>query len=137
MRVSELYSRNETGLLATSCKASLSISSVAPSSAPRGTRQTAAGRLPAPDADVVGARQTAAHQHAAAGRADVRIVRSAGGHGQIQIAIFENLRPLAVPVPHDVGHALAADLGDEEAAIEQDGVRAPGRRFPEMRSDAW
>ena len=33
----------------------------------------------------------------------------------------------AVPVPHHVGHALAQNLRDEEAAVEQDGVgRLPG-----------
>ncbi len=74
------------------------------------------------DADVVGARKTAAHEDACAGGADVGVIGGAARDGEVEIAIFEDLGALAIPVFEDVGDALAADFGDEEAAVEEDGV---------------
>ena len=42
--------------------------------------------------------QTAAHQHAAAGGADIGVVGGAAGDGEIEVAIFEDFGALAVPV---------------------------------------
>src|SRR5262249_4158852 len=79
------------------------------------------------DADVVGARQSSPDENAAARGANIRIVRRARGYGQVQVAVFENLWTLAIPVFYYVGHALAAYLWDEESAIEENCIGPAGQ----------
>ena len=92
-------------------------------------RELALARLAQPD--VVGPRQAAAHQDAAAGCPNVRVVRRAARHRQIQLAVLQNLGTPAVPAAHHVGHALAQNLRNEESAVEQDGVGRLARGLQE------
>src|SRR5262249_60742691 len=78
--------------------------------------------IPLADADVIGARQASAHQDAAARQPDVRVIRRAGGYGEVEITIVEDFGTLSIPMLDHVGDTLAADLGDEESAVEEDGV---------------
>ncbi len=91
--------------------------------------ELALARLAQPD--VVGPRQAAAHQHAAAGGAHVGVVGRAARHRQIELAVLQDLGTAAVPVAHHVGHALAQNLRNEEAAVEEDGVGRLAGRFQE------
>ena len=84
------------------------------------------------EADVVGARQAAAHQHAGAGGAHVGVIGGAARHGEIEIGVLENLGTAAVPVADDVGDALAQNLGNEESAVEEDGVGDLAGRLQEF-----
>src|SRR5690349_19097494 len=65
--------------------------------------------------NVVGARQSAAHQQAGTRRPNIRIVRRTDGDREIEIAILEHQRPASVPALHDISYALLADLGYEES----------------------
>ena len=87
----------------------------------------------AADADVVGARQTAANQQAGAGGAHVGVIRCADRDREIEIAILEDQRALAVPALHHIDDAVAENIGDEEAAVEQNGVRLRVRSCSETR----
>ena len=82
-------------------------------------------------ANIVSARQTAAHQHSLAGGANPGIIRRARGHGQIKIAVFENFGPFSIPVGDHVGQALPQYIRNEEAAVEQNRVRLLPGRFKE------
>ena len=76
----------------------------------------------AAESDEVSARQTAANEQSLAGRADVGIIRRADGYREIQIAIVEDQRTAAIPMFQHIGDALAQDVGDEEAAVEENRV---------------
>ena len=120
MRMSELYSRNATALFATSCRSSRSISSTEPSSLPRGARQTVRILSPLPtDADVVGARQVRRAPAGRAGGSDVGVIRGAHGDRQIEVAILEDRRALAVPALHHVGDAVAQMSGMKKPPLNR------------------
>jgi hypothetical protein len=57
--------------------------------------------------NVVRPRQPAAHQHAPAGRAHIGVVRRAARHGQVQLAVLQDLRPAAIPAAYNIGNPLA------------------------------
>ena len=87
----------------------------------------------------ISARQAAAHQHAAAGRTYIGVISRADRNRQIEILVFKYQRPAAEPVLDDVANALAKDLRDEEAAIEEnrvDAVPAAGELQGTQRDDA-
>ena len=81
------------------------------------------------DADVVGARQPSAHQHARSSASREGVIRRAHGHRKVEIAVLENHRPAAVPALDNVGHSLAADIRNEEAAVEENRIHAVRRVF--------
>ena len=69
--------------------------------------------------NVVGAGQAASHQHAGAGGSHVGVIGGAARHGQIEVAVLEDLGSPAVPVFEYIGHAHPADFGNEEAAVKE------------------
>ena len=76
--------------------------------------------------DVVSARQTAAHQHAAAGRAHIRVVGRTARHGEIELAVLQNLGAAAIPAgPRRRRHALAGSRGMKKPPLKR------------MASGAW
>ena len=79
------------------------------------------------NADVVGARQTAAHEEAGAGGSHVGVVRRAYGDREIEVAVLEDCGPLAVPALHHIDNTIAQNVRDEEAAVEENRVRAARR----------
>jgi hypothetical protein len=81
------------------------------------------------EANIVGARQAAADQDAASGGADVGVIGGAASHREIEIDVLEDFGTAAVPMADGIGHALAQNFGDEETAIEEDGIGNLACRF--------
>ncbi len=91
--------------------------------APRHQAQSAQSiAVAAAQSDEIRPGETAAHQQPRASGSHVGIIRCAHGDRQIQVAILKDRGPPAVPVLHHVRHALAQNLRDKKAAVEQDRV---------------
>ena len=124
MRTSELYSRNDNGLVGDELQIfAINLEHRAFFAAARRETDSANLIAAAADADVVRARQTAANQQARARGSHIGVIRCADRDSQIEIAIVEDRGALPVPALHHIDDAVAQNVGNEEAAIEQDGVR--------------